>query len=302
MRFEQSLSAALANPAAGLLALDKADSIEDELLESMTTPISDLSSASAVVPLLLRGPESAGAAIKLIKFERSFDPQLAIRMERALERILQGINLPKEIASGLSQLKYSSSQVVQESLYTQHVEPMILMLCDAWRTIWLEPALRLDGIPQEEIDKIVVWYDPSGVMTAPDRSNAANVGFNNRAISWKAWREANGFSDDDAPDTDELAQRLALDRGQINDAIMEQLLATIMPDILKKTREAQIAGSPAPLSDDVQNLLDGRESPPDTIGGDAPTEPPVGLAEPGGSSTPPPPPAPPLAGPPPGSV
>ena len=52
----------------------------------MTTPIRDEDSASAVVPLIIRGPAELGDKIKQFKFERSFDPALAQRADRVLER------------------------------------------------------------------------------------------------------------------------------------------------------------------------------------------------------------------------
>jgi len=64
------------------------DEFEDQLMDAMTTPIKDEDSASAVVPLIIRGPAELGDKIKQFKFERSFDPALAQRADRVLERIL----------------------------------------------------------------------------------------------------------------------------------------------------------------------------------------------------------------------
>ena len=67
---------------------EEAAAFEEELIAAMTTPIQDPDSASAVVPLLIRGPGELGALIKLFKFERSFDPALA---ERADRLVLRGV-------------------------------------------------------------------------------------------------------------------------------------------------------------------------------------------------------------------
>ena len=75
----------------------------------MTTPIADQDSAAAVVPLLIRGPAELGEKIKLFKFERSFDPALAERADRALDRIMQGIDVPKDVVTGLANVKYSNA-------------------------------------------------------------------------------------------------------------------------------------------------------------------------------------------------
>lgn len=242
---------------------DDDDEFERELLDAMTTPISDESSAASVVPLLIRGPAEAGDKIKFIKFERSFDPQLAIRAERALERILQAIDLPKDIVTGLANIKYSNAVQIEDQLYKQHIEPMVLMICDAFRAVYLEPALRAAGIDPEVAERIVVWYDPTAIQTAPDKSTAANVGFDKMALSFDAWRRANGFVDSDAPSNEEVGQRIAIQRGQLNDVMTEALFRTLFPEVLDAARQQSIANSPAPLPGDVQQLLGpGAQQPP----------------------------------------
>lgn len=238
------------------------DLFEEELIDAMTAPIGDESAASSVVPFLIRGEREDGAAIKHIKFERPFDPQIAQRAERALERILQGIDLPKDIVTGLANIKYSNAVQIEESLYTAHIEPVVLFLCDAFRVVYLVPALEAEGLDPDIIRNIVVWYDPSAVMTAPDKSNAANLGFDKYNLSGAAWRRYNGFSEADAPDGNEIAQRMAISRGQLNDGITEQLLRTIMPEILDAARSQALAQSPTgPMSPGLQEALGGEPVP-----------------------------------------
>ncbi len=93
----------------GFTAEEAEDEFEEQLIDAMTTPISDEESASAVVPLIIRGPAELGAAIKQFKFERSFDPALATRADRVLERIMQGLDVPKDVVSGMANVKYSNA-------------------------------------------------------------------------------------------------------------------------------------------------------------------------------------------------
>lgn len=272
------------------------DLFEQELIDGMTTPIADESSAASIVPLLVRGPREDGEKIKHIKFERQFDPQIAQRAERSLERILQGIDLPKDIVTGLANIKYSNAIQIEESLYTAHVEPLVLLLCDAFRSVYLVPALEAAGIDPEVIDDLVIWYDPSAIMTAPDKSNAANLGFDKFALSFAAWRRANGFAESDAPDGEEIAQRIAIARGQLNDSITEELFRTIMPDVLDQARANALSNSPTgPLSPELTEALNPGAVPPpdDPTSGGAPTErdpalPPVIKSGDSSGSTPPP--------------
>lgn len=241
-----------------VLPMEETDSFEEELLDSMTTPISDEESASAVVPLLIRGPAELGKDILHIKFERAFDAQLTVRYDRVLERILQGIDMPKDIVTGLANIKYSNAVQIEESLYKQHVEPMALLLCDALTVVYLRPALRSLGYAPEIVDKMVVWYDPSEIVTAPDKAGAANIGHQNFSLSSDAWRKANGFTDADAPTPEEVATRVAVQRGQLSDAVTEALFKMLIPGLMEKIRQDNINSGPTGgLPPGVQEILDG---------------------------------------------
>lgn len=250
---------------------DDNDEFEEALIEAMITPIADEESASAVVPLIVRGPADLGEKIRLIQFERSFDPSLVERSVTLLDRIMQGLDVPKEVVKGLSSLKFSTAQIVDIQLYQAHVEPLALLICDALTTVYLRPALRALGLPEEEIRKQVIWYDPSDVTTRPNRAEDADKGFTNHLISGSAWRQAHNFTDDDAPTSTELALRMLLEKGQITPELAESLLSVIAPDIMQAVRDSSQAASVAPVPEDVNNILEG-EAPPEEVPAEEPTQ------------------------------
>lgn len=237
------------------------DEFEEQLIDAMTTPIRDEESASAVVPLIIRGPAELGDAIKQFKFERSFDPALAQRADRVLERILQGLDVPKDIITGLANVKYSNALQIDESLYKAHIEPLMLLIADSLTVVYLRPYLIANGFSEEEVSRIVVWYDPSAVSTRNDRAADADAGFDRMAVSYGAWRRAHGFSEADAPDGKELALRMAAERGALTPEFTEALISAIAPDLMNGVREAQQASSVAPIPPDVQQALGGSEEP-----------------------------------------
>jgi hypothetical protein len=270
------------------------DEFEEALLEAMTTPIADEESAAAVVPLLVRGPADLGEKIRYIQFERSFDPSLAERAQHVLDRIMQGLDVPKEIVKGLSALKFSTAQIVDTQLYQAHVEPLALLICDALTTVYLRPALRSLGLPEDEVQKHVIWYDPSEVTTRPNRAEDADKGYTEHLISGSAWRRAHNFTDDDAPTSTELAVRLLIEKAQLTPELAESLLSVVAPEIMQAVRDASQAANPAPLPSDVSDALDGGtppppEEPPGDSGGapPAPPAPPAPTSPPAAPSTPP---------------
>lgn len=233
------------------------DEFEDQLIDAMTTPIRDEDSASAVVPLIIRGPAELGDRIKQFKFERSFDPALAQRADRVLERILQGLDVPKDIITGLANVKYSNALQIDESLYKAHIEPLMLLIADALTVVYLRPYLIANGFDKTQVEKVVVWFDPSAVATRNDRAADADSGFDRMAVSFDTWRKTHGFSDSDAPTPQEVALRLVFEKGMITPELTEAMIGAFAPEALEAARATQQASSVAPMPPGLEQLLQG---------------------------------------------
>jgi hypothetical protein len=232
------------------------DEFEEQLMDAMTTPIRDEESASAVVPLIIRGPAELGDKIKQFKFERSFDPALAERSDRVLERILQGLDVPKDVVTGLANVKYSNAMQIDESLYKAHIEPLMLLIADALTVVYLRPYLIANGFEETQVNRIVVWYDPSAIATRNDRATDADSGFDRMAVSSNTWRRAHGFSDADAPTPKEIALRLLQERGVLTPEFTEAMLSAVAPEVINTVRSQQQQASVAPIPPELQSALD----------------------------------------------
>jgi hypothetical protein len=250
------------------------DEFEEQLMDAMTTPIRDEESASAVVPLIIRGPAELGDKIKQFKFERSFDPMLAERSDRVLERIMQGLDVPKDVITGLANVKYSNAVQIDESLYKSHIEPLMLLIADALTVVYLRPYLIANGFEESQVNKIVVWYDPSAIATRNDRATDADAGFDRMAVSANTWRRAHGFSDADAPTPTELSIRLLQERGVFTPEFTEAMLAAVAPGVINTVREQQQQSSVAPISPELQAALDAASTGAEAAGiaAEAPTD------------------------------
>jgi hypothetical protein len=192
---------------------DETTQFVNELFDAMTTPISDESSGSSVAPMVVTGEEDLGAKIRYILFDRPSDQWLLQRADKALDRVLNGIDIPKEMVAGLDQVRYSNAGVIDENLYKIHVEPSAIMLVDAITSVYLRPgvAAKFPDLDPEILAKIVAWYDPTDVIIKVDPGQAATIGYDHWLISGDAWRRANGFSDVHAPSQEEIATRLVIE-------------------------------------------------------------------------------------------
>ena len=258
-------------------AEEAADDFEDQLIDAMTTPIKDEDSASAVVPLIIRGPAELGDKIKQFKFERSFDPALAQRADRVLERIMQGLDVPKDVVTGLANVKYSNALQIDEALYKAHIEPLMLLIVDALTVMYLRPYLVANGYSPEEVKNVCIWYDPSLVATRNDRAADADMGFDKMAVSFDAWRRAHGFAESDAPDPTEVALRMILNKGAVSPELTEKMLGIVAPDIMGKVRQDTIKESG--ITPGIDQILQG-QAPTESAEAAPPTSAVPPLAEP----------------------
>ncbi len=231
-------------------------SLEEALIEVTTGPVEDESVVATTTPLLLTGPPDLGEKIKRIELSREIDEQMVKLSDAAIDRVLAGLDIPKNIVSGLQDTRYSNALVVDDSLYKAHIEPLILMICDALTQAYLRPALRRAGVDETIVSKFVVWYNPAAIVTRPDRSQAANEGYDRYLLSGEAWRRARGYSNLDAPDEDELIMRMALEKSQIPPDVASVLIENLHPDFFRKQRAAGQSNSGVPS--DVADLLSGK--------------------------------------------
>lgn len=186
-----------------------------ELAASMTEPIADEGSPSAVVPLIVRGPDSAikdGMRHLQIVDPTQLYPETGLRRE-CIERIALGLDMPPEILLGLGDANHWSAWQVDEQTWQGHLAPVAQQLCDDLTSSFLRPTLKAENI--EDWSRYAIGYDAAAVINHPDLSRNAKDLRSVGAISERALRDANGFTEDDAPDDEEWVRWLGV---QVKDA------------------------------------------------------------------------------------
>lgn len=189
----------------------KPDPFTTDLIKAMVTPISDKGSAAAVVPMVVRAPADYIEKIRFDDFTRSFDsyPSVALRKE-AVERFAQGIDLPVEIVTGQGGANHWSAWQIDEQTFKAHIEPMLTLICDGLTGGYLHPGLLAMGAKPEEIADLICHYDPSELVTHPNQAADATQAFDRVSIRGATYRRVLGFTEDDAPDPEEVEERLRI--------------------------------------------------------------------------------------------
>lgn len=226
------------------------DDFDKDLLESMTMPIQDEGAASAVVPLVIRGPAEFLKEIRHLQLERTIDPSVLDRCQFLIGRMVAGLDLPNEVISGVGDVNHWGAWQIDENKFKDHIEPNILPLTSALTTGFLRGALIEQGFKPEEVAKIVIWHDATDLVTHPNRANDAKDLHTKNALSDEALRRETGFSEEDAPSDEELAKRLGL-QSSLNEQIAIALLklSGILPP--------GTTSPPSPGSGQVEVILPG---------------------------------------------
>jgi hypothetical protein len=237
--------------------------VADALAQSALQAVESEASLSTVTPKVLTGPLELGGGIKFIPLTQPTDPNLATAAQKLLERILQGVDIPKDVVKGLADVKFANAIVIDDDLYRAHIEPLILLIVDTLTSVYLRPQLMkgLDESSAKIADRVVCWADTSAIVTRPDKSQAANEGYDKKLLSGEAWRRARGFSETDAPDPEELVLRVAVERAPISPEMGTVMIQALNPDFFDKA--AKEGAEESGIPNDISSLLQPGEAAPE---------------------------------------
>lgn len=184
--------------------------------------IDDPASAASWLPYLLSGPtELIDKGIKFIEFKHD-DALNVVKRREALERLAQGLDLPFEVILGHQGTTFANAQVISEDTFRVHLEPMVQLFCDAvtlgilWpylaKKMGLTPQQVKEGGYPDEILSVAVTYDPSDLISVPDKAKEIVELFTRDSTQMSVRigevRDAVGLDPDAVPDAVEVAARL----------------------------------------------------------------------------------------------
>jgi hypothetical protein len=207
---------------------DAEDRLLRELGGALATAVSDEGSPAALVPFLMRVPGNPAEAMVHLPLSRDADPKLLDRLEAALRRLGMGLDVPPEIVTGMADVNHWTAWQIDDSTFRHHVEPLVQVLVDALTVAFIRPALLALGFAHDEVDRVVLWYDPAAVVSRPNRGTDADAAHDRLAISDESYRRSRGFDEDDAPTDDELVRRTGLQRGVIADPVLRAILEVLL--------------------------------------------------------------------------
>lgn len=257
---------------------DTADTFMDDLTESMVAPIRSEGHAGAIVPLVVRGSAEDLKEFRHVKLERADPEKLTERQMAGVIRLLKSLDIQPEQVEGVGNMNHFSGWLVEAKDVKQQVDPWSATVGGCLTKAFHRPALLALDHDRDEVRRVAVCHDISGLVENPNRGQDARDAHDRLVISDEALRNALGFDDDDKPNDDEIQRRIAAKVG------VDQGTAAV---VLEMVRQSQI-GQPRVINARPTNELpsgqstNGNGSHPAQPGETVPEKPVPSPREPGG--------------------
>lgn len=223
------------------------DPFIEELLEHLSAPITDPSSAARLVPLVIRGKAELGKEIRVIELSRSLDMVAQDLRKEALGRLAGGIDAPPEMMTGFGSVNHWTGAIIGGEFLVKHVQPIGQMLADFVTIAYLRPMLEAyEGMSTEEAAMWKVEFDPSAVMARVDEAKSARDLA--PILSDEALVLANGFTKADMASEEERTNRRIWELVTSNPQIWAGLVSRIpgLEDVDVATLPQPGGGAAAP--------------------------------------------------------
>lgn len=180
-----------------------------DLIQATISPITDPGTASAVVPLIVRGQAEYLKELRHLQIHNPLEtyPEEGLRSE-CIRRIALSLDFPPEVLLGVSDVNNWNAWQIDEQTWKTHLQPVAQSFCGDLTSSYFRAACRDAGV--EGWEDLVVWYDPAEIINHPDRSNDFRQAYIDGAVGAEAYREAIGADDGDAPSDDEEQRRAGI--------------------------------------------------------------------------------------------
>lgn len=179
----------------------------DDLIEIASEVISDPSHPSSIIPYILQVPGEDIDKVKLLNFWSELSASLGELSDRKIRALAQAFDAPVETLEGAGNTNHWNLWRIAEETITTHYEPLLSRMADSITTLYLRPGLTTTTLNPDEF---AYAFDTTPLRVRADRFGDAVKLRELGLLSDEATLRAGDFNpDEDAPDKNEKAERLA---------------------------------------------------------------------------------------------
>lgn len=204
------------------------------LTVGMTAPINQEGHPGSIVPMVVTGEAEDLQAFEHMPLQRETSAEVLDKQKAGLDRIADSIDMPREAMRGtVGESNHWSAWLIDAQAFRNHLEPATRLMVDSITEGYFRRLLMLPitsggyGLTRDEAYSVRIWYDATPITANSNRSSDADEAMDRGAISYKAYRAAKSFGEDDAPSEEDL-QQLAMFKGTPSQDVMGQLAKIIL--------------------------------------------------------------------------
>lgn len=180
----------------------------NDFMEAAETAIQNEGSAAAMLPVMSEMPGDRIANNRLIEFKNALDPEVVKQESLNLQRIVNGMDYPKELILGLGEghVNFATSWQIDLQAFKAHLEPRAINIVESLTTGFLRPALREARVAGWE--DVLIWYDPGAIISHPNQVAEVQYAYDNMEASGEFLRDISNIPEDAKPTDDEINERI----------------------------------------------------------------------------------------------
>lgn len=184
-------------------------SFVSSLVDQLSAPIKDRSSAASVVPLPVAVPDEAIEKIKHMRFGMDLSIETKELRDESIRRFAMAARIPPEVVTGMGDVTHWGQWFIDEQGIRLFIAPEVHVVAHAWTIGWLRPfLLAADLVKEDEVEDYLIWPDFTPLTLRPDRSSDAVSLFDRYILSEEALRRETGFDASDAPDEEQVVRQV----------------------------------------------------------------------------------------------
>lgn len=176
--------------------VSSSDEFMSILNTAMTTPIKNPEDPSSIVPIVIQAPAEVIDKIAHLKFWSDLDKEATEMRREAIGRLALGLDMPPEVLTGTAEANHWGAWAIEESTIKAHIEPALDLICGQLTVEFLRPSVS--------DPTLFIAYDTTDLKLRPNRSKESIELYDRGELSAAAMRRETGFSEDDAPDDEDL--------------------------------------------------------------------------------------------------
>jgi hypothetical protein len=185
------------------------DPFMEDLVNHLVAQRENIGTPEAAAPFVFMGAHEYLDALRMIQLHDTQNDYAERELRReAVERLSQGLDMPKEMLTGVGQTNHWAAKQIMDDRWRSHGSELGQQFCNDLNQAYFRPALKEAG--WDEWARTVVAKDDSQITQPADMLDAVKEAFKDVAISRKGVRHFLNIPDDFAPDPTEEQEILEI--------------------------------------------------------------------------------------------